>query len=148
MLASLFVVGGASAIKNPALRAGKAQPLADLLKKAAPQTPIDATNLVRINGAVHVGAGLALATGRAPRTSAAVLALTMPPTTVTGHRFWEESDPAARTNQLMHFLKNMAITGGLLMSTLDPDPKKKFIVRRAKDKVVQASGSVQSALGH
>lgn len=146
MIASLFVVGGISAIKNPALRAKKAQPAADLVKKLAPDTPLDAATLVRLNGAVHVGAGLALATGRMPRMSAAVLAATMPPTTLTGHRFWEETDPAARTNQQMHFLKNMAITGGLLMSTLDPDPHKKFIGRRAKDKVVHASETVQSAL--
>jgi uncharacterized membrane protein YphA (DoxX/SURF4 family) len=146
MIASLFIVGGASAIKSPAVRAKKAQPAADLIKKVAPDTPVEATTLVRINGVVHVSAGLALATGRVPRLSAAVLAATMPPTTITGHRFWEETDPAARTNQTMHFLKNLAITGGLLMSTLDPDPHKKFIGRRAKDKVVQASETVQSAL--
>lgn len=146
MIASLFVVGGAAAIKNPALRATKAQPAADLVKKLAPDTPLDATTLVRLNGAVHVAAGLALATGRMPRLSAAMLAATMAPTTITGHRFWEETDPAARTNQTMHFLKNMAITGGLLMSTLDPEPHKKFIGRRAKDKVVEASETVQSAL--
>lgn len=146
MIASLFVVGGVSAIRSPALRAKKAQPVADLVKKIAPETPLDAATLVRVNGAVHVGAGLALATGRVPRLSAAVLAATMPATTFTGHRFWEETDPAARTNQKMHFLKNLAITGGLLMSTLDPEPHKKFIGRRAKDKVVQASETVQSAL--
>lgn len=146
MLASLFVVGGAAAIKSPALRAKKAQPAADLINKVAPDTAVEATTLVRLNAAVHVGAGLTLATGRAPRLSAAVIAATMPPTTLTGHRFWEETDPAARTNQAMHFLKNVAITGGLLMATLDPDPHKKFIGRRAKDKVVQASETVQSAL--
>ncbi|MGA8852220.1 MAG: DoxX family protein [Aeromicrobium sp.] len=146
MIASMFVVGGASAIKNPGLRAKKAQPVADLVKKMVPETPLDAVMLVRLNGAVHVGAGLALATGRMPRLSAAVLAATMPATTMTGHRFWEETDPAARTNQTVHFLKNVTITGGLLMSTLDPDPHKKFIGRRAKDKVVQASDTVQSAL--
>ncbi len=146
MIASLFVVGGATAIKNPALRATKAQPAADLVKKLAPDTPLDAKALVQINGGLHLAAGLALATGHVPRTAAAVLAATMPATTVTGHRFWEETDPAARTNQRMHFLKNLAITGGLLMATLDPEPHKKFIARRAKDRVVEASETVQSAL--
>ena len=144
MIASAFVYLGASALKSPQARAQKAQPVADLIRKAAPDTPVDATTLVRVNGAVHVGAGLALASGRAPRLSAVAVAATMGPTTVAGHRFWEETDPAARTNQTIHFLKNVAITGGLLMSTLDPDPKKKFIGRRAKDKVVEASETVQA----
>ncbi len=147
MIASLFVYGGISAIKSPKVRAQRAEPVADLIRKAAPQTRVDTATLVRVNGAVHVGAGLALATGRAPRLSAAALALTMPPTTLSGHRFWEETDPAARTNQTIHFLKNLAITGGLLLSTLDPEPKKKFIARRAKDKVVEASETVQAQLG-
>ena len=147
MIASLFVVAGASALKDPGPRVAKAKPAADLLKKAVPDTPIDAQALVRINGAVHVGAGLALATGHFPRTAALTLAATMPPTTLTGHRFWEETDPAARTNQRIHFLKNLAITGGLLMSTLDPDPHKKFIAKRAADKVVVAKDKVVDVVG-
>lgn len=147
MIASLFVYGGISAIRSPKVRAQRAEPVADLIRKAAPQTPVDAATLVRVNGAIHVGAGLALATGRVPRLSAAALAITMPPTTLSGHRFWEETDPAARANQKVHFLKNLAITGGLLLSTLDPDPQKKFIARRAKDKVVEASETVQAQLG-
>lgn len=147
MIASLFVYGGISAIRSPQVRAKHAEPVADLIRKAAPQTRVNTTTMVRANGAIHVGAGLALATGRAPRLSAAALAVTMPATTLSGHRFWEETDPAARTNQTIHFLKNLAVTGGLLLSTLDPEPKKKFIARRAKDKVVEASETVQAQLG-
>ena len=32
-----------------------------------------------------------------------------------GHRFWEHPDPAQFANQMDHFLKNLAIIGGLLM---------------------------------
>jgi len=42
----------------------------------------------------------------------------------------------------------MSMTGGLLMATLDPDPHKKFIGRRAKDKVNQAAASVADQLDH
>ena len=55
---------------------------------------------------------------------------------------WNETDPGARANQRIHFLKNVSMAGGLLMATLDPDPHKKFIVRRAKDKVVEAKDKV------
>ncbi|MRJ78268.1 DoxX family membrane protein [Aeromicrobium sp. SMF47] len=148
MLASMFVYGGAQALKQPGARAAKAQRLADLIKKVAPQVPVNGANLTRVNGAVQLTAGLGLATGHLPRLSAFVLAVTLPPTTVAGHRYWDETDPAARTNQRIHFMKNMALTGGLLMATLDPDPHKKILARRAKDKMSVAAASVADQLDH
>src|SRR4051812_44076243 len=110
MLASMFVVGGLDSVRNAKGKAGAAQPVTDklapLLQKAIPQLPTDPETLVRINGAAQVVAGLALATGRAPRLSAATLALTLVPTTFAGHRFWEDQDPASRAQQRVHFFKN------------------------------------------
>ena len=77
--------------------------------------------MVRINGAAQVGAGLLLATGRAPRLSSTVLAATLVPTTAAGHRFWEESDPAVRANQKIHFFKNVSMLGGLLIAAVDTE---------------------------
>jgi len=37
------------------------------------------------------------------------------PTTLAGHRFWEEEDEAARAQQTVQFLKNAAMMGGLLL---------------------------------
>src|SRR4051812_31188324 len=124
MLASMFVYGGATALKSPGPRAAKAQPVADLIKKGAPDLPVNGSNLTRFSGGLQVVAGPALATGHLPRISALLLAATMPPTTVVGHPYWDENDPAAKANQRIHFLKNLSITGGLLMATLDPDPHK------------------------
>lgn len=146
LLASVFVVGGAAALKDPGRRVEKAQPLADAVKKAVPDAPVTASNLVRANAAIHVAAGTAMATGTFPRTSALALAATMPATTYAGHQFWNETDPVSRTNQLNHFLKNLGLLGGLLLSTLDPDPHKKFIGTRAKNKVVEAKDTVQAKL--
>lgn len=148
MLASMFVYGGAMALKSPGARAAKAQPAADLIKKIAPQLPLDGASLTRANGALQLTAGLALATGHLPRLASLVLAATLPPTTLAGHRYWDETDPAARANQRIHFIKNMSLTGGLLMATLDPEPHKKFIGRRAKDKVTDAAASVADQLDH
>ena len=136
------------ALKDPGARSAKAQPVADAIKKVAPNLPVTGTNLALANGAVHVIAGAALATGRFPRLAALTLALTLPPTTITGHPYWNENDPAARANQRTHFFKNMSRTGGLLMATLDPDPHKKFIGRRAKDKVSEAASSVADQIDH
>lgn len=142
MLASMFLVGGASSLRHASAVAPRAQAASDLLQPLAPGAPLGPANLVRINAAVHLVAGSSLATGRFPRLSAAVLAATLVPTTLAGHRFWNESDPGARQNQYIHFVKNVTMAGGLLMATLDPDPHKPALPRRAKAKVVAAAEAV------
>ena len=146
MLASMFVYGGATALRSPGPRADKAQPVADLIKRIAPSLPATGSSVTRVNGGIQLVAGLALATGHVPRLAALTLAATLPPTSVVGHPYWNETDPAARANQRIHFLKNLSMTGGLLMATLDPEPHKKFIGRRAKDRVAGAASSVGGQL--
>ncbi|HEU5037830.1 MAG TPA: DoxX family protein [Nocardioides sp.] len=125
MLASIFVVGAATALKNTAGPAAKADPvtsrLVPLARKAGIPLPEDPETLVKINAGVQIGAGLALATGRAPRLSAAVLAGSLVPTTVAGHRFWESDDDATRTQQRLHFFKNVALIGGLIIAAGDTE---------------------------
>lgn len=125
MLASMFIAGGFNAVRNPDKMAARAQSVTDrlvpLLQKAVPQLPSDPATLVRLNGAVQLVAGTALATGRAPRLSAAALAFSLVPTTVAGHRFWEESDPAARSQQQVHFFKNVSMLGGLIIAAGDTE---------------------------
>ena len=129
MLASMFVVGGINSLKNAEAMGPAAQPVADkfvpLVQKAVPQAPIptDPVTLVRLNAVAHIVAGAALATGRAPRLSATVLAASLVPTTMAGHRFWEESDPAAKSNQKVHFFKNVSMMGGLLLAGVDTEGK-------------------------
>jgi putative oxidoreductase len=129
MLASIFLVGGVNALRNAPALASKAAPVADklvpLARKAAPQVPIpsDPATLIRINGAAQVAAGLALATGRAPRLSAAVLGATLVPTTLGGHRFWEADDPTQRKEQRLHFFKNVSLLGGLIIAAGDTSGK-------------------------
>jgi uncharacterized membrane protein YphA (DoxX/SURF4 family) len=51
-----------------------------------------------------------------PRVAALVLAGSLVPTTLAGHRFWEEDDPKTRAAQQLQFLKNTSMLGGLLMT--------------------------------
>lgn len=146
MLASMFVVGGVNALRNAPAMATKAEPVARAVGNLVPQAKTTPVTYVRVNGAIHVGAGLALATGRFPRLSALALATTLVPTTAVGHPFWNETDPGSRQNQSVHFFKNVSMIGGLLMSTLDPDPHKKFIGTRAKNKVVDAKDAVSDRI--
>ena len=129
MLASMFVVGGLGSLRNAKEKADAASVVTDkvvpLAEKVAPQLPIpsDPATLVRVNAAAQVGAGLLLATGRAPRLASTVLAATLVPTTAAGHRFWEESDPGQRANQKVHFFKNVSMLGGLMIAAVDTEGK-------------------------
>ena len=67
---------------------------------------------------VQLGAGGMLAAGILPRLAALALAMSVVPTTVAGHRFWEIEDPVQRARQRTQFLKNTAILGGLLLAAL------------------------------
>ena len=119
MLASIFVIQGFDTMLHPERAAPRAdpvvRPLAELLPGVAGQTE----DAVRLNGVVQFTAGSLLALGIAPRLSALAIAATLVPTTVAGHRFWEVEDDKERAQQRIHFLKNLAIFGGLLIAAAD-----------------------------
>ncbi|MEU4243031.1 DoxX family protein [Actinoplanes sp. NPDC026619] len=125
MLASVFVISGIRILINPGdNRVEVARRVTDhvgpLLEKIDPRIPSDARSLVRIKAASDVVAGLALATGHLTRPSAAVLAAGLVPTTIAGHPFWsaaKEERPGHET----HFLKNLALLGGLLLAAADTE---------------------------
>ena len=71
---------------------------------------------------IELGAGLALLVGWRTRWAAWLLALFVLIATFMAHRFWE-FDAAQVANQLNHFLKNVAIIGGLLfVAAFGPGP--------------------------
>ncbi len=114
MLGSMFIYGGLDAVRDPKAKAAKAQPVAPKLAEAA-GIEADTVDLVRFNGGVQVAGGVALALGVWPRVAALTLAGSLIPTTLAGHRFWEQDEPSVRRQQTIHFLKNTAMMGGLLM---------------------------------
>jgi putative oxidoreductase len=62
---------------------------------------------------LELGGGLALLFGYQARLAAALLALWLVPVTLTFHNFWAFQGPEHQA-QLVNFLKNLAIIGGLL----------------------------------
>ncbi|MDX6371432.1 MAG: putative oxidoreductase [Nocardioidaceae bacterium] len=152
MLASMFVVGGLDSVRNAAKKADTAAPvtakLVPLLQRVIPQLPSDPATLVKLNGAVQVLAGLGLASGKAPRISATVLAATLVPTTAAGHRFWEQQDPTARAQQRAHFFKNVSMFGGLVIAAGDTEGQPGVVWRTrraAKDARREARHFARSA---
>ena len=120
MLAAIFIAGGVDALRRPAKRAQQARPLVD--KAAEPLgLPEDPELLVRANGALMIGAGALLATGRFPRVAAAALAGTLVPATVVDYPFWTAEDPEERRSQQIQTLKNVGLLGGLLLAAVDTE---------------------------
>jgi putative oxidoreductase len=118
-LAAIFVYGGWDAVRNPSGKANQAEPVVLSIAEKVPILPQDAEKLVRINGAVMVGAGTLMALGRFRRLAALALIGSIIPTTYAGHRFWE--DEATKAQQRIHFLKNLGLLGGLILEAFDTE---------------------------
>lgn len=129
MLASVFFIGAANALRNAESLGPKAQNVTDRVvpaaKAAVPSAPIpeDPTTLVRVNAVVQIVAAAALATNRFPRVSSSVLAGSLTLTTIAGHAFWNETDPVQVKAQRLAFFKNVSTLGGLLLAGVDTEGK-------------------------
>ncbi|TDE96057.1 DoxX family protein [Occultella glacieicola] len=121
LLASVFIVDGLDSIRNADKHAEKLAPYdkpIQALGEKVPQLPTDARTLSRITGAVTVGAGVLLATGKAPRLASAVLAAVTVPVTVVRYPFWSAKGEQRRADT-SNFLRNLALVGGLLIAAED-----------------------------
>jgi len=105
LMSGIFVYGGWEAFRQPSGRAAKAEKLG----LSNPEL------MVKVNAGTMMAAGTALALGIKPKLAGLALAATLVPTTMAGHRFWEEGDPKGRSMQLTQFFKNLGILGGLLV---------------------------------
>lgn len=105
LMAGIFIHGGWTAFREPGKRPKQAE------KLGLPQ----AERMVQANGLAMAAGGTALALGILPRAAAAGLIASLVPTTLAGHRFWEEEDEQARRMQLTQFLKNLGLIGGLVL---------------------------------
>src|SRR5262249_9450672 len=129
MLAAIFITQGFDTMLHPQRVAPRAEPVVAPLAELVPGVPTT-EDAVRLNGAVQFTAGSLLALGIFPRLSAAAIAVTLVPTTAAGHRFWEVEDEKERAQQRIHFLKNLAIFGGLLIAAGDTAGRPSLAWRR------------------
>ena len=90
MLAAPFIIDGLDAVLHPSRHVEKLERVLPTLEKAGapPVLTSDAVMLTRATGAVSVAAGIGLATGAAPRSSAVVLAALNLPLTLVNNPVW------------------------------------------------------------
>jgi len=144
MLAATFVGRGVEALRSPKPAADAARPtlegLAKLPDPVGPNVPTNAETVARVNGAVQIGAGLLLATGRLPRFASAALALSVVPGSLGGNTFWSETDPARKADQRRAFVADISLIGGLIIASVDTEgkPSLGWRGRRAARKVSEA----------
>ncbi len=104
LLALLFIVSGGGKITSFSGTAGY---------MASAGLPV-ANVLLVLTIAVELGGGLLLVLGWKTRWAAAALFLFLIPATLVFHAFW--AAPAAQAAmQQIHFMKNLAIMGGMLL---------------------------------
>jgi putative oxidoreductase len=116
----MFLYGGLDEIRNPGSKLDAAEPVVRTVAKRL-GLEISTRDAVLVNGFAQLIGGSLLAVGALPRLAAAVLATSIVPTTLAGHRFWEEESEQARRGQRIHFLKNASMLGGLLLAAVDTE---------------------------
>lgn len=115
----VFVQLGSDALTGPQKRADMAASFLEKARTVMPFLPENDEALVKVNAGVMVTGGILLMINRFPRLAAAALAGSMVATTLGGHAYWEIEDPEARKQNQIQALKNLAITGGLVVLAVE-----------------------------
>ncbi|MGV0340797.1 DoxX family protein [Corynebacterium mastitidis] len=123
-LASVYVADGADTLMNTAKHVDSTESVLNrtrslLPRKYARKVPQDPELVARTVGGLKVGAGSLLALGKLPRLSATTLAVLAVPTIVGRHAFWEAQDEAEKSARRNGFLTDVALLGGLTITSLD-----------------------------
>lgn len=142
LLAGIFIYGGIGALREPKPYAQLAEPVLNRIRNLAPTDRLPSpTTMVTAEAWTKIGAGTLLALGKAPRCTATVLAVGLIPTTLVDHRFWEAQDAQERSDQWVHFLKNVGLLGGLAIAAADTagKPSLAWRGRRASRRAAAAS---------
>jgi putative oxidoreductase len=114
LVAIIFLVNGLGIISQAAAAR-------ELVDRGAPAGVVPF--LMLCARSLEVVAGFGLAFGIYPRLAAVALLAFLFAATLVGHAFWQVAGTASFTPQLLNFLKNTAMAGGLLfIAATKPQP--------------------------
>ncbi|ANE03910.1 DoxX family protein [Corynebacterium crudilactis] len=150
MLASFYIADGAEIVLNTSAHVEGTQLVLDRIRYVLPRKYAkliskDPALVARAIGGTKVGAGSLLAIGRAPRTSAATLAILTIPTILARNAFWETQDAEEKRNRRNGFLTNIALLGGLFITSADTEGKP-GVKWRATNAAKRSKKQLQQAL--
>jgi putative oxidoreductase len=112
LVAVIFLANGFGIIPQ-------AQPARELAQAGAPAALVPL--LMVVARTIEIAGGFGLMLGIYPRIAAIALIAFLVPATLAGHGFWHAAGTPAYIPQLLNFLKNAAITGGLLFIAATSD---------------------------
>ena len=145
--AAPYIMAGLEAIRDPRERAERVGPAVKPVADRIEWLPKDPETLVRMEGALSLGTGALLLTGRFRRLTTLLLAAQLVPALATEHRFWSEDDPQRRASERSHLLKNAGMFGALLMVAAEPRrPPRTAELRRAAKETQIRSGAEAKAM--
>ncbi|MEW2358374.1 DoxX family membrane protein [Spirillospora sp. NPDC029432] len=146
LVAAPYIMTGLETLRDPRPRAEQVaptvKPIADRLEWLPTKDP---ETLVRAQGALSLGTGVLLLTGRFRRLTTLLMAAQLLPTLATEHHYWTEDDPERRGSERSHLLKNAGLFGALLMVATEPrrSPKVAELRRQAREARLQAGAETK-----
>lgn len=146
-VAAPYIMTGLDAIRDPRERAERVGPAVKPVADRIDWMPKDPETLVRMEGALSLGTGVLLLTGKFRRLATLLLAAQLVPALAAEHHYWAEPDPERRANERSHLLKNAALFGALLMSATEPRrPPRTAQLRRAMRETQIKTGAEAKAM--
>ncbi|MGW4099639.1 DoxX family protein [Mycobacterium sp. NPDC004974] len=149
MLSATFIARGVDTLRDPSTSAETTRrtlgALSALPGPVGAGVPNNADAVTRVNAAVQVAGGLLLALGRAPRLTAAALAVTMIPRSIGSQALLKDSDPQHAAAQRREFLTDVSLLGGLIIAAADTAGKPS-LAWRGRRAARQVSASVAAAV--
>ncbi|MDJ0358110.1 DoxX family protein [Paenarthrobacter sp. PH39-S1] len=118
MLASSFILAGLDRLRHADQTATQLSPVLRQVVQALP-VQTDEKTLARVISGTQLGAGVMLAAGKFPRLCALLLTLTSTLNAVVEYRTADSSTSEARSRRRNQLLKNVSLSGGVLLATVD-----------------------------
>ncbi|TDD92188.1 DoxX family membrane protein [Actinomadura darangshiensis] len=145
-VAAPFIMSGLDAVRDPRERAERVGPAVKPVADRIDWLPKDPETLVRMQGALSLGTGALLLTGRFRRLTTLLLAAQMIPALATEHRFWTENEPERRADERSHLLKNAGLFGALLMVATEPrrSPRTAELRRAARETQIKGGAEAKA----
>ena len=107
-----FLYNGLNHLRNREMLAGYAQ------GKGVPA----ATAAVVGSGLMLIGGALSILSGASPKIGAGLITTFLLGVSPQMHAFWNETDPQQRSQEMVNFMKNVALVGGSLLAAAQPEP--------------------------
>lgn len=124
LLASVFVLDGVQMLKNTS---DYTEETADMVKNArrilppnvAGYIPNDTETAVRVLAGTKIAGAALLGSSKAPRLGAGILTAVQIPTSIHRNAFWSAKDKAAKKDKQRGLITDLALLGGLVITTAD-----------------------------